>query len=114
MQRFEETTRAQLQPPLRPPLWHGRLTLGGLVLTLSLNRDVQQTSGLLANRLAELRLERGLTPQELASLLSIAPSTLAALEEGSYQPSLNLALRLSEVFNLPVEAIFSSATGYFA
>lgn len=102
MQKFDMQPNAHL----RPALWDGRLALGKFVLTLSLNRQQEEAPALPENRLETLRRERGLTRQELARQLSLHPSTLAALEDGSYQPSLNLAFRLSRFFAQPVEDIF--------
>lgn len=61
----------------------------------------------LYNRLAVLRAERSLSRAELAQLVEVNPQTVGSLERGDYFPSLDLALRLSEVFGLPVEAMFS-------
>jgi|SRR5579883_1403096 len=93
---------------LRPSLWASRVAFGRVVLTLSVKRRVrrEQPSCLLANRVANLRREHHLSRLELARRLSIHPATLVALEEGQYQPSLNLAMRIGELFNLSVEAIF--------
>lgn len=100
----------EIQPHarLRPALWATRLTLGRCVLTLSVNRDIEREEqpAPIANRVAELRRKRGLSRQELAGLLSIHPTTLAALEDGTYLPSLRLALRVSEFFAQPVDALF--------
>jgi DNA-binding XRE family transcriptional regulator len=60
------------------------------------------------NRLAVLRAERGISRQELAHAIGVNYQTIGYLERGDYSPSLDLALRLSEVFGLPVEAIFST------
>ncbi|HEX8632366.1 MAG TPA: helix-turn-helix transcriptional regulator [Catenuloplanes sp.] len=54
-----------------------------------------------------LRAERGLSRAALATLVEVNPQTIGALERGQYFPSLDLAMRLSEVFGLPIEAIFS-------
>ena len=62
----------------------------------------------ISNRLASLRQERGLSREELAEQLQIHSSTVVAMERGDYLPSLRLALRVSEVFELPIEAIFFS------
>jgi len=43
----------------------------------------------------------------LAELVEVNVQTIGSLERGDYYPSLDLALRLAEVFTLPVEAIFS-------
>ncbi len=61
----------------------------------------------LYNRIAVLRAERGLSRQELADKLGINYQTIGYLERGDYNPSLELAFRISEFFQLPVEAIFS-------
>lgn len=59
------------------------------------------------NRLAVLRTERGLSRQDLARKIGVNYQTVGSLERGDYFPSLALAFRLSEVFDLPIEAIFS-------
>jgi putative transcriptional regulator len=59
------------------------------------------------NRLAVLRTERGLSRQDLAREIGVNYQTVGSLERGDYYPSLALAFRLSEVFDLPIEAIFS-------
>jgi putative transcriptional regulator len=61
----------------------------------------------LYNRIAVLRTERGLSRQELAEKLGINYQTIGYLERGDYNPSLELAFRISEFFQLPIEAIFS-------
>lgn len=45
----------------------------------------------------------------LADLVGVNPQTIGALERGDHYPSLDLALRICEVFGLPVEAAFSRA-----
>ncbi len=61
----------------------------------------------LYNRLAVLRAERGLSRQELADALGINYQTVGYIERLDYNPSLELAFRMSEFFGLPIEAIFS-------
>jgi DNA-binding XRE family transcriptional regulator len=65
------------------------------------------TEGVLHNRIAVLRAERGLSRQQLADAVSVNYQTIGYLERGDYNPSLELAFRLSEVFGVPIEAIFS-------
>jgi DNA-binding XRE family transcriptional regulator len=60
------------------------------------------------NRLAVLRAERGLSRLGLANALGINYQTVGYLERGEYNPSLELAFRISEFFGLPIEAIFST------
>ena len=72
--------------------------------------DGNRTSGAsskLYNRIAVLRAERQLSRQELAEAVGVNFQTIGYIERGEYNPSLELAFRLAEVFGLPVEAIFS-------
>ncbi len=62
----------------------------------------------LHNRLAVLRTERGLSRQDLAEALGVNYQTVGYIERGDYNPSLELAFRISEYFGLPIEAIFST------
>jgi DNA-binding XRE family transcriptional regulator len=64
-------------------------------------------SPVLHNRIAVLRAERNLSRQDLADAVGINAQTVGFLERGDYNPSLALALDLSEFFALPIEAIFS-------
>jgi len=61
----------------------------------------------LHNRLAVLRADRGLSRQELADAVEVNYQTIGYLERGTYNPSLDLALRIAEFFEVPVEALFS-------
>lgn len=54
-----------------------------------------------------LRAEHGLSRQQLADAVEVNYQTIGYLERGEYNPSLELAFRLSEVFGVPIEAIFS-------
>jgi putative transcriptional regulator len=59
------------------------------------------------NRIALLRAEQGVTRRQLADALGVHYQTIGYLERGEYSPSLHLALRIAEFFDLPVEVIFS-------
>jgi len=61
----------------------------------------------LFNRIAVLRAERGLSRSALADALYINYQTVGYIERSDFNPSLELAFRISEYFGLPVEAIFS-------
>jgi DNA-binding XRE family transcriptional regulator len=61
----------------------------------------------LYNRIDVLRKERGLSRQELADRIGVNVQTVGYLEREEYNPSLDLAFRLSECFGLPVEMIFA-------
>jgi len=59
------------------------------------------------NRIALFRTERGLSRKDLAERVHVNPQTIGFLERGSYSPSVELALRLAEVFGVGVDALFS-------
>lgn len=59
------------------------------------------------NRLPVLRAEHGLSRARLAGRVDVNPQTIGALERGDHYPSLDLAMRICDVFGLPVEAVFS-------
>ncbi len=61
----------------------------------------------LHNRIAVLRAERGLSRSQLADALGINYQTVGYIERGDFNPSLELAFRISEYFGLPIEAVFS-------
>jgi putative transcriptional regulator len=60
------------------------------------------------NRIAMLRAERGITRRELADALGVHYQTVGYLERGEYSPSLHLALRIAEYFDVAVEVVFST------
>ncbi len=60
------------------------------------------------NRIQIFRNERDLSRQELAELVGVNYQTIGYLEREEYNPSLDLAFRIAEVFGLPVEMVFST------
>ena len=64
-------------------------------------------TGVVHNRIALLRAEQGVTRRDLATALGVHYQTVGYLERGENSPSLDLALRISAFFGLPVEAVFS-------
>lgn len=59
------------------------------------------------NRIALFRAERGLTRKALAEAVDVNPQTIGFLERGDYSPSVDLALRLSQVLGARVDMLFS-------
>ncbi|MEO3827186.1 helix-turn-helix transcriptional regulator [Actinomadura sp. B10D3] len=59
------------------------------------------------NRITVLRAERGISRRDLAAALGVHYQTVGYLERGEYSPSLHLALRIAEYFEVPVEVVFS-------
>jgi putative transcriptional regulator len=58
------------------------------------------------NRLRVLRAERAWSQQQLADALEVSRQSVNAIETGKYDPSLPLAFRIADLFDLPIEAIF--------
>ncbi|MBV9447028.1 MAG: helix-turn-helix transcriptional regulator [Streptosporangiaceae bacterium] len=65
-------------------------------------------SEVIYNRIAMLRTERGISRRELAEALGVHYQTVGYLERGEYSPSLYLALRIAQYFEVPVEVVFSA------
>ena len=59
------------------------------------------------NRIAVFRAEAGISRKALADRVGVNPQTIGFLERGDYNPSLELALNLAAVFQVPVELLFS-------
>ena len=55
----------------------------------------------------EIRAEREITQESLASAVDATRQTILFLERGKYNPSLRLAWRISKVLGRPIEDIFS-------
>ncbi len=60
------------------------------------------------NRIAVLRKERGISRKDLADKIGVNFQTVGYLEREEYNPSLDLAFRISECFALPIDLIFST------
>jgi putative transcriptional regulator len=58
------------------------------------------------NRVRELRLERDWTQKELGARLGMSRQAIIAIENGKFDPSLPLAIRLSRLFKKRVEDVF--------
>jgi putative transcriptional regulator len=58
------------------------------------------------NSIRECRKQLNLTQENLAELLGVSRQTINAIENEKYNPSLGLALKISKVFNKPVEELF--------
>ena len=58
------------------------------------------------NRLKALRAERDWSQQDLAERLQVSRQSVNAIETGKYDPSLPLAFRIADLFELAIEDIF--------
>lgn len=58
------------------------------------------------NRLEELRKQRRIKQEELANALEVSRQTIGSLENGRYNPSIQLAFKIAKYFNMSIEEIF--------
>lgn len=58
------------------------------------------------NRLEELRKARSMTQEELAEALEVSRQTVGSLENGRYNPSIQLAFRIARLFETTIEEVF--------
>ena len=58
------------------------------------------------NTVFELRSKKGSTQEDLAQAVGVTRQTIIAIEKGNYVPSVLLAIRVAQFFNLAVEDIF--------
>jgi len=58
------------------------------------------------NRLEEFRTARGMKQDELASVMKVSRQTISSLENGRYNPSILLAMKLARYFGVTVEEMF--------
>ena len=58
------------------------------------------------NRVRELRLEEGLTQEDVADRVGVSRQTIISIESGRYNPSILLAYKLARLFSESVEGLF--------
>ena len=61
----------------------------------------------LITKIHELRRANKVSQAELAAAVGIRRETLSLLENGKYNPSLLLAMRIAKYFDKPVEEVFA-------
>ena len=61
---------------------------------------------ILKNRLEEIRKQRENKQEELAEAMGVSRQTISSLENGRYNPSVILAIKLARYFGMHVEDIF--------
>ncbi|WP_417623017.1 helix-turn-helix transcriptional regulator [Parasphingorhabdus sp.] len=58
------------------------------------------------NRLKVLRAERDWSQADLAERLKLSRQSVNAIETGKYDPSLPVAFRIADLFDMAIEEIF--------
>ncbi|HPX93799.1 MAG TPA: helix-turn-helix transcriptional regulator [Bacillota bacterium] len=61
----------------------------------------------MTNKIRKLRKEQALRQSDLADRVQVSRQTIIAIENGKYNPSLVLAIKLARVLGTTVEDLFS-------
>ena len=59
------------------------------------------------NNIRELRKAKGLRQEDFAAILGVSRQTIIAIENNKYDPSLELAIKISNYFGITVNDIFT-------
>ncbi len=65
----------------------------------------------MTNKVHEIRKQHKITQEGLANMVGVTRQTIISIENGKYQASLLLALKIARVFNMPLEEIFIMEDG---
>ena len=66
----------------------------------------KKRGAILKNKLEEIRKLKGIKQEELADAMGVSRQTISSLENGRYNPSVILAIKLARYFDMHVEDIF--------
>ena len=67
-----------------------------------------QTAETLTNQIRLLRfMANDMTQQELGRRVGLTRQTIAAIEQGRYSPSLDVAFRIADVFGKRIDEVFT-------
>ena len=58
------------------------------------------------NRLEEIRKQRGIKQEKLATALEVSRQTIGSIENGRYNPSIILAFKIARFFDVAIEEVF--------
>ncbi len=61
---------------------------------------------LLKNKVEQLRKEKKISQDDFAKKMRVSRQTISSIENGKYNPSLELAFAIADFFGQPVEQIF--------
>ncbi|MDO5714350.1 MAG: helix-turn-helix transcriptional regulator [Tissierellia bacterium] len=62
---------------------------------------------MIENRIKEFRAKYNMTQSDLADKVNVRRETIGNLENGRYNPSLILAWKIAEVFQVSIEEVFT-------
>ena len=58
------------------------------------------------NKVEQLRKTQSISQEEFAKSMRVSRQTISSIENGKYNPSLELAFAISEFFKMSIEEIF--------
>jgi putative transcriptional regulator len=58
------------------------------------------------HRIKELRASFGLTQEQLSEQIGVSRQTIISIENGRYNPSLELAFKIAKAFRCKIEDVF--------
>ena len=58
------------------------------------------------NNLKKLRKSKGVSQEKLGDNLGVSRQTINSIENGKFDPSLTLAIKLTKFFDEPIDSIF--------
>lgn len=75
------------------------------------NVSEEQLSKAVGASISRLRVQCGMTQDQVAEALEIGPEAVSRMERGIVTPSLVRLVQFAELFKCPVEMFFNKATG---
>ena len=85
---------------------HAIIALWKVNFPIVFSNQVFRREAAMKNRLEELRKQRGIRQEDLANTLEVSRQTIGSLENGRYNPSIQLAFKIARYFDMSIEEIF--------
>lgn len=67
--------------------------------------------GSFASNIKQLRIKRGITQEQLASLLKVSRSTIGMYETGSREPDFETSEAIADIFNVDMDYLTRKING---
>jgi len=77
-------------------------------ISIYIEKDFKMGKYIINNNIRKFRFNNGeMTQQQLAEKAGVTRQTIVSMEKGKYSPSLELAFRIAQVFNVSLDELFS-------
>jgi putative transcriptional regulator len=60
----------------------------------------------LKNRIEQIRKEQNIRQEDFAKSMGVSRQTISSLENGRYNPSIQLAYKIAKYFDMTIEEVF--------